>query len=485
MKISIKFILNICTLFICVISQQSFSSPCLAPAPSPAPSTDYLKEFVTFINKSDKNLFLDQNKKQELSAGAWTIMPPTEIPAKTMVNFSYESIGAGSEGMYSFLHYKVEDENTPLEIFINSSKRKTIKIYTIPKNKYPTGIINCTPPGYQLARYITLTFKGNDRSDDYNIAIMSDPQPWRLNKLKWDSNAPESQKPWERVNNDVVRSINTSNSTYRFKFGIINGDITEFGRKSTWDSFYDVYNKLAFPYYIGLGNHDIFNNLNDCWEFSEISYGNNGCAAYSLMQMADKIQKYKSELFNHNINADISGKTGSYAYSWDEHNIHYVQLQYYPTYKLDIGLISPIKMTSSLEWLEQDLIKAAKNGKVSIINFHDGTDKYEENSSDEEKVKLIHLINNYNVMAVFLGHTHKVNGDRLDPPLFGKARIYNSGALFQGDFLITHVNGKCIYVTAFKGNADSIPEFYRDYPAICSSDSHATAEETLPEIEEL
>lgn len=63
----------------------------------------------------------------------------------------------------------------------------------------------------------------------------------------------------------VVKSINLLNSTNHFMFGIVNGDITEFGRRATRSSFDAVYtHKIPFPLLIGLGNHDYANNVNDC-----------------------------------------------------------------------------------------------------------------------------------------------------------------------------------------------------------------------------
>lgn len=208
--------------------------------------------------------------------------------------------------------------------------------------------------------------------ESYNILIMSDPQAWRL---KNGNDPNKDKKEWEKVNQKVSNSINILNDSYQLRFGIINGDITEFGRKTTWASFDKIYtNNVKFPLYIGLGNHDYANNVGDCLV--------NGCARSSFLELIRRINiNYKYTLANFNFDYDEKKRIGSGAYSWDTGNVHYVQLNNYPTYFANLG---SVKVTKSIEWLDKDLSTAHRRGKVTILNFHDSYQHITE--------KNIHLI---------------------------------------------------------------------------------------------
>lgn len=99
------------------------------------------------------------------------------------------------------------------------------------------------------------------QSTDYNIIVMSDPQPWRLDL---DNNDPNNdQSRWETTVKSVRDSIQALHREKSFAFGIINGDLTEFGRRSQRESFRALFapSPLGFNTYVGLGNHDYQNNV--------------------------------------------------------------------------------------------------------------------------------------------------------------------------------------------------------------------------------
>ncbi|MEQ5139041.1 phosphoesterase, partial [Providencia alcalifaciens] len=73
------------------------------------------------------------------------------------------------------------------------------------------------------------------QSTNYNIIVMSDPQPWRLDL---DNNDPnDDQSRWESTIKKVRDSIQLLHREKSFSFGIINGDLTEFGRRYQRESF--------------------------------------------------------------------------------------------------------------------------------------------------------------------------------------------------------------------------------------------------------
>ncbi|KGM29854.1 hypothetical protein KS18_03035 [Photorhabdus luminescens] len=302
-------------------------------------------------------------------------------------------------------------------------------------------------------------------NSNYKISVMSDPQPWRLDPERGDPNA--DKEPWEELNKKVANSINSIYESNHLAFGIVNGDLTEFGRASTRRSLDKIYtSKIKFPLFMGLGNHDYANNVDDCTSPENLDFSRNACARSAVFDMAERISDYSKELNNFSYDYDHEAWKGSLSYSWDFGDIHYVQLQNYPTYSVNLNhYISPtVYITKSLDWLESDLKSAQTRGKAVVLNFHDGYDHFITNSSYAEKEKFKSLIKKYNVMAVFVGHSHVLK--EYNAPIFGNARVYDSGALFKGDFFIINVNKKCMQISAYNG-IDGIPRFVKKMTSVC------------------
>jgi len=305
------------------------------------------------------------------------------------------------------------------------------------------------------------------------IVVMSDPQAWRL--ITGDPNSTNNKEPWEALNTKVVTSLNILSEESPISFSIINGDLTEFGREKTKESYDNIYGKLSFPRYIGLGNHDYVNNLGDChddgWNWGISA---NSCARYMVEYMVDKLSDYKKALSSQNFSADYDGTNlvnGSMAYSWDHGGFHFVQLQNYPTYTSTIGHwgFADKNIKSAMPWLESDLKAASERGKITILNMHDGSEHFLTASSSEEKLKLKTLINQYNIIATFVGHTHNAGQSNTNgsSEIFGNSIIYNSGALFKGDYLLVSLDDNCANVDLYNGSTGS-PVYIRSFNKVCS-----------------
>ncbi|AZH00435.1 metallophosphoesterase [Proteus mirabilis] len=293
------------------------------------------------------------------------------------------------------------------------------------------------------------------QSTDYNIIVMSDPQPWRLDL---DNNDPNNdQSRWETTVKSVRDSIQTLHREKSFAFGIINGDLTEFGRRSQRESFRTLFapSPLGFNTYVGLGNHDYQNNVGDCAEPSNADYSMNACARGMVFDMHYRIEEYRNYATSGNFRYDSSEYSGSKAYSWEYGDIHFVQLQNYPTYHvvLDHWAASTINVTDSIDWLEKDLIQARNRNKTIILNFHDGNQHFPEKSSQEELTFFKYMLEHYGVKAVFVGHTHYVGQDNRygGSEIFGDVPVYNSGALFKGDYLAVEIHGTELSITVYNG----------------------------------
>lgn len=300
-------------------------------------------------------------------------------------------------------------------------------------------------------------------AESYSVAILGDPQAWRL--LTGDPNSDANKIPWETKNKLVVESLNKLNSTKKIKFGIINGDITEFGRLKTRTSFEQTYKNLPFKYYYGLGNHDYANNVGDCVGSHLTS--KDGCAVDMVSRMIFDMESYRHTLKNYNediVRNQVSGNFhdyyGSMSYSWDEGAIHYVQMQNFPTY--EVGLYAGYwryHIQNSLKWLEEDLEKATAAGRRIVLNFHDGTDHFIKKSSNYERDHFKSIITSNNVDAIFVGHAHN-QFEYKNKNFYGEIPVFVTDALFNGGYYLLDINDGNITVNAYK-EEDGQPKFIK------------------------
>jgi uncharacterized cupredoxin-like copper-binding protein len=301
----------------------------------------------------------------------------------------------------------------------------------------------------------------------FNAFITSDSQAWRLES--GDPNSSANRAPWESRNANVVKAINAVADSNGADFLILNGDLTEFGREVMRDSFYDVYNSLTLPYLYGLGNHDYQNNVGDCTEGLDVSY--NACARWSVDAMAAAMKDYRYiEPYHFSSDWNYDSYSGSLAYSWDYGDFHFVQLQNYPTYEiyLDHYAASARNIRPSMDWLQNDLRAAKERGKASILNLHDGTDHFIKESTEAELERFRSLIDDYRVLAVFDGHSHSygISNQNKTSKVFGNAVVYNTGALFLGDFAQVSFSDYCLTVSVY-GGRNGVPNKLETYPKIC------------------
>lgn len=192
---------------------------------------------------------------------------------------------------------------------------------------------------------------------------------------------------------------------------VANGDITAFGDQAPYSDINDLYNFEknlgGIPFLPGLGNHDIENNVDDCWR----NYCANGILGYFAIKIKDRPP---FQLERHDVWAYwdlVSGwKEGSYqgsmAYSWvwnvGERNYRFVQLNNAPNYTRQwangtTALDRKTDIRSGIPFLRQELAAAAQKGDVVILNYHKP-----EGVNDISDM----LLNNYNVKAIFNGHWH-------------------------------------------------------------------------------
>ncbi|MGI0120418.1 metallophosphoesterase, partial [Zooshikella sp. RANM57] len=279
--------------------------------------------------------------------------------------------------------------------------------------------------------HITLV-EPQPESVKFTFAVIADTQAWRLCNL--DNESPNCGDPnsesqngseWKGRMDHLVDQLNSETSVL---FGLLNGDVTEFGRNGTFNAVMNRLANLNFPVYWGLGNHDYENNVGDCTEVGSI----NGCAYHMCQRMHDAVQGYKDTLqnvqFDWPINGDYSGE-GSLAYSWDFKGVHFVQLQNHPLYE---NKVYHYDIKNSLDWLKSDL-----SGKSNIILLMHQHWMSNIDSSDPLRSELKAILDQHKPIAIFDGHTHHFDYSNLiNDPTWGTVPVFTTEAAFYGGYHI-------------------------------------------------
>lgn len=286
------------------------------------------------------------------------------------------------------------------------------------------SVVNASFTLYEHANYIGDRIGGNmnissfDKLDNKvsslktssvkNFLITSDPQ------LTCTKNC--SGISGEQSKSNISAQYELFNNHFRDADAvIINGDLTEFGHNNEWDEFKKIASSLKIPYYYGLGNHDIYNNLGDCHE--------NNCVIRSVTNLYNHVNSKAniSSFDAHRTDGYIGASmretiTGSMSYSIDFGNVLVIQLNdfesKYNPLKIDQyssgawgngakHYIIERFQDADYTWLERQLYSAYLNKKTVIVNQHN----YYANAG-----KLFDLLDRYNVQLRFAGHFHTETG---------------------------------------------------------------------------
>ncbi|HCR1909582.1 TPA: hypothetical protein ONC18_002263 [Enterobacter kobei] len=432
-----------------------------------------------------------------IDGGEWKSSPPSEIGFNSAGKMGTTS-NAWLHGAGGWVKYKVKSDGAILTFtwFNPYAGSNSYNTSADPDDYYFTksgGGGNNASVTWYVRRKEQPTPLNN-----YSAIIMADPQPWRLASGGDPNSDSQNGSEWREINQNTFKSILTHSDV---KFHINNGDLSEFGRKSQYDDYSKIYHSSGAFVTEGLGNHDYANNVNDCMDYEAWGTSKDGCALSAVAREYTAIQNIKNNIaqipgtsFRSDAyrSTGVVGETvmedytGSLAYSWDVGDVHYVQLQNYPTYSVSLSAISldlegSAKITDSLNWLADDLEKADLRGKISVINFHDarpasddGDSHFLDKKNLTELSRFKSIITSHDVKAIFVGHTHQQAYCRAkDDAVFGNIPVYTAGALFKGDYYLLNVKGKEITVKAYNGKTGT-PELMQDLGVIGSDTSFSS-----------
>ena len=314
-----------------------------------------------------------------------------------------------------------ENEKYPLEIYFNWTGGKREIGVSLPDSSRHEVI------EIELNHGLFIRFGFNYKKDlpeNFSIAVGSDPQPWRL--IDGDPNDQENR--WLSSTNGLFDELRKA----EFTFVVINGDVTEFGKFSQYESFTEQISKIYYgPVLFGLGNHDYENNVGDCAQFSG-KFSMNSCARFMINALQRLQLKYSRILIDFTYDKD------SLAYAWTYGNFRFVQANNYPLYevKLTSWIEKDVTVTPSVEWIKRDMENYPD--KMYILNMH------QLDIASLEKFKDYYSTR---VAYIFVGHSHEpaircVNG----------MKIYDSGAMFKNQYFQVDIESRCVSIIFHPGN---------------------------------
>jgi hypothetical protein len=166
---------------------------------------------------------------------------------------------------------------------------------------------------------------------------------------------------------------------------LIVGDLTEVNSLAQWMAFTNDFGlngerRLAFPVFEGYGNHE-------------------GAVAYEGIKARNPLRTG---------GANLSISPNGYHYSWDWDFLHVVCLNAFPGNETDPGYLT-IDPRASLNFIASDLAaNVGGSGRPVVIYHHYGLDANSglPSWSDRQRTNYFNVLSNYNVIAIFSGHSH-------------------------------------------------------------------------------
>lgn len=172
---------------------------------------------------------------------------------------------------------------------------------------------------------------------------------------------------------------------------VMNGDLTQYFHRDEFLKYASFYHDISglHEYFPSLGNHDYDQGTatynGDEWIGPNYCNGRHA-VAYFRSAFCDKIPNFDAK------ERVTRYDPKSLAYSWEQGNYHFIHAHYFPHYEN-----AALGIASSLNWLEQDLLKANEKNLTSVVFVHS---VYGIPQSLEQV-----LLRN-NVAVIFAGHLH-------------------------------------------------------------------------------
>lgn len=179
------------------------------------------------------------------------------------------------------------------------------------------------------------------------------------------------------------------------------GDMTQFASEQeiAWQK--EAFDGLDRFVFVGLGNHDTPPEYPDRW---------------------DRMPPYVLNTKRETVKTRKGPSVEQPHYSWDWHDVHFVQLNLYPGNVRDTNNAGGVAADPrfALDFLSQDLAaNVGDSGRPVVLIHHFGLDEFSLRSSARwwqnwEILAYWNVMTNYNVISLFTGHVHL---EGIDVPL--------------------------------------------------------------------
>lgn len=358
---------------------------------------------------------------------------------------------------YKDAYYKnmTECTNNDLSILKENDTLSSLSVVNAVGSLYENNNFN----GDKLRFHDNIPFVGdenstfNDKASSLKIAdvrsflITSDPQlvcQGNCNNISAEASMGNIRQQYEMFNkhHSDVDAV------------LINGDLTEYGHDHEWSKFESIIDTLKLPYYYGLGNHDMYNNYNDCWE--------NNCLIRSITKLVHHVNS-RSNVSAFDLNhthgyvfPEVKETIrGSLSYSVDFGNVLVIQLNDFESAKNPLYVnqyssggagngamryIIERYQDKEYEWLERQLYSAYKKNQVVIVNQH---------RHDADAGNLQTLLERYKVGLRFSGHYHNSVGEMNNGFML-------SGSSALGTYLKVEIDTTNRVAKIYKGTENNI-----------------------------
>ncbi|QRN99367.1 discoidin domain-containing protein [Archangium violaceum] len=259
-----------------------------------------------------------------------------------------------------------------------------------------------------------------------------------------------------RADQTLASMINTLSGNWQVRGVVVAGDLTQNSRTRDEFSWYKKaisgYSRFVFD---GLGNHDM-EPPNTTQETACDIAGPAGqhCVDPGAIQADIHDRKRATSLT----------LQGNPHYSWDWHDVHFVQLNLFPGNEASPGF-SKYSPKGSLSFLLLDLATSVgTSGRPVVLIHHYGFDDFsigvekpeEVWWTEAERIAYWDVIANYNVVAIFSGHDHRVADQGFQLPFVRPASrtsgppsipTFVSGAATSGAFLDVQMDANKMHIT--------------------------------------
>ena len=283
------------------------------------------------------------------------------------------------------------------------------------------------------------------------FVITSDPQyPWTPH-MDGTGPATSDEEAFSRqLIEEQYDSINRFAAGRNVAGTFINGDLTAFGHRFQIDYMKGALARLKQPVYLGLGNHDYQNNVNDC--------SDNWCMRQSVYWFLEHMESKSLEAFDvskrryFNFPHNIEEVYGSLGWRKSFGGITVIQLNNHASYTAwgsgyagHRGLGEHINIRPAFRWLEAQLAWARERGQAIVLMMH-----------KPNVGEIAALAKQYEVDAIFAGHYHGSIECRLDTSI--NAPLCFSGAASQRTYLVLEDVGGHGYELKIHRVRDNNPE---------------------------